>query len=95
VRSGWIPARPGTRAGTTVTIWTARSGRLARTPLSAFQATFQADVTAIMVVPCWAMLLACAGILTHRLLEGRRLAAWDAEWLVMDRRGSTGASPGP
>jgi hypothetical protein len=95
VRSGWIPARPGTRAGTTVTIWTARSGRLARTPLSAFQATFQADVTAIMVVPCWAMLLACAGILTHRLLEGRRLAAWDAEWLVMDRRGSAGASPGP
>jgi len=93
-RSGWIPARPGTRAGTTVTVWAARSGRLTRTPMSAFQAAFQADVTAIMMVPCWAIFLLCAGVLSHRLLEARRLAAWDAEWRAMDRRGSAGASPG-
>lgn len=94
-RSGWIPARPGTRAGTTVTVWTAQSGRLTRTPMSGFQAAFQADITAIMIVPCWAMLLLCAGVLSHRLLDARRLAAWDAEWRAMDRRGWRGANPGP
>ncbi|MGI8447206.1 MAG: Rv1733c family protein [Streptosporangiaceae bacterium] len=78
-RSGRIPARPGARAGTTVTVWTAQSGWLTRTPMSAFQAAFQADVTAIMAVPCWAMLLLAAGVLSHRLLDARRLAAWDAE----------------
>jgi hypothetical protein len=94
-RSGRVPARPGTRAGTTVTVWTARSGRLAATPMSAFQAAFQADVTAIMVVPCWAMLVLGAGVLSHRLLDTRRLAAWDAEWRAMDRHGPAGANPGP
>lgn len=94
-RSGWIPARPGTRGGTTVTVWTAQSGRLIRTPMSGFQAAFQADVTAIIVVPCWAVLLLSVGVVSHRLLEARRLAAWDAEWQAMDRRGPAGASPGP
>ncbi len=94
-RSGWIPAGAGTRGGTTVTVWTTQSGRLTRTPMSEFQAAFQADVTAIIVVPCWAMLLLGAGVVSHRLLEGRRLAAWDAEWRAMDRRGPAGASPGP
>jgi len=94
-RTGRVPARPGTRAGAKVTIWTARSGWLTRAPMSEFQAAFQADVTAIMAVPCWGMLLLCAGVLGHRLLDTRRLAAWDDDWRAMDPRGPTGANPGP
>jgi hypothetical protein len=95
VRTGRVPAPPGARAGTTVTVWTSQSGQLTRIPVSPFQAAFQADVTAVMAVPCWGMLLLCAGALSHRLLDARRRAGWDAGWRAMDRHGPTGASPGP
>jgi len=94
-RSGRIAVRPGTQAGATVTVWARPSGRLARTPMSTFESAFQADVTAAMAMPCWGIFLLCAGVLSRRLLDARRLAAWDADWLAMDRRGSTGANPGP
>jgi len=58
-------------------------------------AAFQADVTAAMAVPCWGMLLLCAGFLSRRLLDVRLLAAWDADWQAMGRRGPAGANPGP
>ena len=94
-RSGRIAVRPGTQAGATVTVWVRPSGQLARTPISAFETSFQADVTAAMTVPCWGLVLLGAGALSRRLLDARRLAAWDADWLALDRRGSTGANPGP
>ncbi len=94
-RTGRIPVRPGTRAGATVTVWAGRTGQLARTPASPFQAELQACVTAAMAVPCWAMFLLGAGVVSRRLLDGRRLAAWDAGWEAMDPRGPAGASPGP
>jgi hypothetical protein len=95
VRTGLISVPAGARAGTTLTVWTGRAGQLAQTPMSPFQAAFQADVTAAMAVPGWGMLLLGAGVLSRRLLDARRLAAWDADWQAMDRRGSAGASPGP
>ena len=94
-RTGRIPVRPGTRAGTTVTVWAGRTGLLARTPTSPFQETLQASVTAAMAVPCWGMVLLCAGLVSRRLLDARRLAAWDADWEAVDPRGPAGANPGP
>jgi hypothetical protein len=41
------------------------------------------------------MLLLCAGILSRRMLDARRLAAWGADWEVLDRQGQAGANPGP
>jgi hypothetical protein len=41
------------------------------------------------------MLLLGTGALSRRLLDARRLAAWDADWEAADRRGSAGANPGP
>ena len=93
--TGRVPVRPGTHAGATVTVWTGRAGRLAHTPASPFQAAFQAGVTAAMAVPCWGVVLLCAGLLSRRLLDARRLAAWDADWQAMDPRGPAGANPGP
>ncbi len=94
-RTGRIPVRSGSRSGATVTVWTGRTGQLARTPASPVQAELQAWVTAGLAVPCWGMLLFCAGLVSRRLLDARRLAAWDAGWAAMDPRGPAGASPGP
>jgi len=93
--TGRARVRPGTRAGATVTVWAGHAGRLTRTPASPFQAAFQAGVTAAMAVPCWGVALLCAGLLSRRLLDARRLAAWDAGWQAMDPRGPAGANPGP
>ncbi len=94
-RTGRIPVRPGTRAGARVTVWAGRAGQLTRTPASPFQAELQACVTAAIAVPCWAMLLLCTGVVSRRLLDARRLAAWDADWEAVNPRGPAGASPGP
>jgi hypothetical protein len=59
------------------------------------QAAIQATCTAAIAVPCWGMLLLGTGVLSRRLLDARRLAAWDADWEAADRRGSAGANPGP
>lgn len=95
MRTGRIPVSPGTRAGAIVTVWAGRAGRLSRLPTSSFQAELQAYVTAAMAVPCWGMFLLFAGVLGRRLLDVRRLAAWDADWQATDPRGPAGASPGP
>jgi hypothetical protein len=94
-RRGRIEVPPGTRAGTLVTVWAGRTGRLTRTPLTPSQAAIQATCTAAMIVPCWGMLLLCTGVLSRRLLDARRLAAWDADWEAVDPRGPAGANPGP
>jgi hypothetical protein len=94
-RTGRIPVAPGTRVGARVTVWAGRTGQLIRTPASPFQAGLQACITAAMAVPCWAMVLLGTGVASRRLLDARRLAAWDAGWEAMDPRGPAGASPGP
>ena len=92
---GWIRVPPGTRAGTAVTVWSGPTGRLGRSPMTRSQAAIQATCTAAIAVPCWGMLLLGTGALSRRLLDARRLAAWDADWEAADRRGSAGANPGP
>ncbi len=94
-RRGRIQVPPGTRAGTVVTVWSGRTGLLTRTPMTPSQAAIQATCSAAMTVPCWGMLLLCAGVLSRRLLDARRLAAWDADWEAVDPRGPAGANPGP
>lgn len=36
--------------------------------------------------PAWGMLLLGSGVLAHRVLDRRRLSAWDAEWRATGRR---------
>ena len=81
---GRIRVPPGTRAGTVVTVWAGHTGLLTRGPLTPSQARIQATFTAAMAVPCWGMLLLCTGVLGRRLLDARRLAAWDTDWAAVD-----------
>lgn len=94
-RHGWIQVPPGTRAGTLVTVWAGPTGRLTRRPMARSQAAIQATGTAALAVPCWGLLLLVTGVLSRRVLDARRLAAWDADWEAVDRRGPAGANPGP
>jgi hypothetical protein len=92
---GRIRVPPGTRAGTLVTVWAGHTGLLGRGPLTPSQTRIQATFSAAMAVPCWGVLLVCTGALSRRLLDARRLAAWDADWAAVDHRGQAGANPGP
>lgn len=91
-RRGIVYPRPGARAGTTTPIWVTASGRQVAWPLSPFQATNQAYAIAAIAVPFWGMLLCGAGILGRRLIDARRMAAWDADLRAAKLSGPTGAS---
>lgn len=82
-RSGNVPAEQGSPKGTAVTVWTDNAnGSLDSPPLTDAEVASQAD--AAMVGTIAGVAIAClggaAGI--RRLLNRRRMAAWDADWLA-------------
>jgi hypothetical protein len=93
-RTGVILAPQGTPAGATVRVWTSASGRPAAAPLAPFSAACQADLAAVIAVEFWALGLLCAGLVTHHILEVRRLAVWDTWWRASDLSGPADATPG-
>ena len=67
-------------------VWVDKNGRLTGPPL---RSPSGSAVAASVLAPlATGVLLFCAGFLVHRVLERRRLVAWDADW-----RGS-GSGPG-
>jgi hypothetical protein len=79
-RTGWVPAPAGAWAGSTVRVWVASSGRLAGPPLTDSQVMNRVAFAAVIAPTATAVALLAAGMLTHWVLDRRRLAAWDAEW---------------
>jgi hypothetical protein len=85
-RTGQVTAPPGARAGDTVMLWVDASGRPTGSPLQPVQVMAQAiQAGAIAAAAAFSVLL-CVGVLTHRALFRRRLAAWDAEWWAVGPR---------
>jgi len=81
VRTGSVPAGPGTRRGAAVLIWVDKSGILA--PHVRRNAALDAIVVAVVVTVLFVVVL--TGI-HHSLvwwLNRRRLRSWQAEWLVV------------
>jgi hypothetical protein len=68
------------RTGTTVTVWTGRSGQLTEAPLGHAQIVHQAFFAALLAVLGFSLLLAITALVIRRILQRRRMAAWDAEW---------------
>jgi hypothetical protein len=85
-RTGWVPAPAGDRAGSTVTVWAGPSGGLTGPPLEGSQVVNRAILAAVVAPAAVGILLLGAGVLTRRVLDRRRLAAWDAEWRVTGPR---------
>ncbi len=80
VRTGTVTAAAGTPAGATVTIWTSGQGVPMGAPQNAAQITRQTVLASLMAVLCLAVLLTVSAFVIRRLLDRRRMAAWDAEW---------------
>jgi hypothetical protein len=80
VRTGTVTAAAGTPVGAAVTIWTSVRGVPTGPPLNAGQISRQAVLTGLLAVLCLAVLLTVSAFVIRRLLNRRRMAAWDAEW---------------
>jgi hypothetical protein len=87
-RSGRVPVRSGSEAGTTITIWVDPDGRRVLPPRQHGQ-TISLTYTVVALVPIGLLvLLACARGLLRRLLDARRMAQWQREWLLVEPRWS-------
>lgn len=81
-QSGEILAASGSPKGTKLTIWTNDQGDLVSPPLAAEQVTSQGDAATAGAIAGMIAITLGAGGLIHYVCYRRRLAAWDADWLV-------------
>jgi hypothetical protein len=86
MRTEQLIVMPGLLAGSTVPVWTNQAGQLTDPPLEHSQVVGRADMSRALAVAVVAVALIFAGWLGRRVLDGRRLAAWDADWLATGPR---------
>jgi hypothetical protein len=87
-RTGTVPVPPGTRAGSTVRVWTDAAGRPADPALQLLQVKGRAALAATLAPALLGGVLLAAGLLGRHLLGRRRLAAWEAQWRAIGPRWS-------
>jgi hypothetical protein len=88
LRTGKLFVPAGGPAGSTVTVWTNRAGQLTDPPLQRTQVASRAQVTEAFAVAGLAVVLFALGWLARQVLNRRRMAAWDADWLATGPRWS-------
>ncbi len=74
--------------GSTVLTWVNQSGDQV-SPLGPDQAALRSDVAAVATASAAAGIAMLLGLLAHRVLDRRRLAAWEADWRVTGPRWTT------
>lgn len=84
MRSGMVTAQAGAAKGSSVLIWTDPKGNLTGPPLDAGQITGQADLAGAAAAGGLALLLLTETVLVRRILDRRRMSAWDADWAVTE-----------
>jgi hypothetical protein len=84
-RSGEVPAEAGSRAGTAVVVWTDGSGYLVSPPLELSEVAGGADTALVGAVAGAAVAYLAVAAAIRYLLNRRRMAAWDADWLATAR----------
>jgi hypothetical protein len=83
-RTGQVDVPDGARKGSIVKIWTDASGHLVLAPIGRTQIISRViTVTALAPLAVALVLLTLAGA-THRLLDRRRMAAWEADWNAVE-----------
>jgi hypothetical protein len=75
-----VMAPAGTRKGSTVTIWADAAGNVVSPPLLTSQVAGQGQLGAVGGIAGIGALYLCAAVVVRRVLNRRRLAAWDADW---------------
>jgi len=87
-RVGRVPARSGAPAGTRVSIWVDPTGSRVDQPRRREQ-TVALTWTVSALVPLGLLtLLVAARALVRRVLDARRLAEWERQWLLVEPRWS-------
>jgi hypothetical protein len=81
-RSGEVPAEPGSRQGTPVTVWTDGNGYLDSPPLASAEVGSQADAATTGVIVVAGVFYLAGAAVIRQLLNRRRMTAWEADWLV-------------
>ena len=79
-RSGQVLAPAGTPAGSAVSIWIDASGAVAGPPPDHRDIVGNATIAAMVTGLVASLLLLGLNTLARRVLDRRRLNAWDAEW---------------
>jgi hypothetical protein len=90
-RTGYELLPSDTRIGAIVRVWTDSGGQLTVAPLHGSQVANQAGLAGVSGVATLALVAAAAGILTLRVLDRRRMAAWETEWRSTGPRWTTRA----
>ncbi len=84
-RSGDVLAQTGSPKGTVVPVWASADGSLVSPPLTDAQVSTEADVATIGAIAGVVVLFIGAAGTAHYVMYRRRLAAWEADWLVTSR----------
>jgi hypothetical protein len=85
---GYIPAPAKSRAGRTVPVLLNASGQVQPPPPTAAQASARVDTATTVALCLLALVLAGLSWLARRILDRRKLAGWESEWLVVGPRWS-------
>ncbi|MFC5253762.1 hypothetical protein [Streptomyces cinereospinus] len=83
-RTGQARVRPGSPAGTPVTVWTDRRGRLVTEPTGPSQARVRAALTGAVAGAGAAAVPVAGGRCLRGHVERRRLDRWEADWSRFD-----------
>jgi hypothetical protein len=89
VRTGILFPPLGATAGSAVPVWVDGAGQLADPPLGRVQLVTRAHLAEEVAVGTLAIVLIAACWLARRALDGRRMAAWDVDWLATGPRWSS------
>jgi hypothetical protein len=84
VRTGYVQAWVGSRAGSTVPVWLDRSGELIAPPLPRSQIQGWVLMMTVLAAAVLALLLLAAMGLLGRVLERQRLASWEQAWSAVE-----------
>jgi hypothetical protein len=87
---GEAPVSQSTKAGSAVQVWLDRSGKPGDGPPAHMEAIASGVITAISAEGLFIGLLLAGLQLVHLLLDRRRYAAWDTEWIMTDPRNRPG-----
>jgi len=83
---GEVPAPAGAAEGSVITVWLDRAGKVQLPLLTAAQARDRLIGATVTVLATLALLLAGLAWASKRVLDRRRLAGWEADWLAVGPR---------
>jgi len=86
VHVGDVPAPASAAQGSVITVWLNRAGTVQSPPLTAGQASDRVIIATVTALSCLAILLAILPWIARRVLDRRRLASWEADWLAVGPR---------